>query len=97
MTVTLIIDIAAIAAILIAFFQALKLRGTIPGGIVKSTWNILTTLIGLFVLGYLLIPFYSVLNAATKDLVASLIFLFGAFFVIIVINLYQRIIKDLGL
>ncbi len=97
MNLTLIIDIAAIVAILVALFRALKLRHAIPGGIVKSTWNILTALIALFVLGYLLIPFYSILDTATKDIVASLIFFFGALFVIIVIHLFQRIMKDLGL
>ncbi|MCD4812722.1 hypothetical protein K8S19_03395 [bacterium] len=93
----LYINFAAIVVIILAFILSLRLRKQVLGGTVKTTWNILTALIAAFVIGYLLTPFFSVLNAGSKDLVVSLIFFFGAIFVIIVIYLFQKIIKDLGL
>jgi magnesium-transporting ATPase (P-type) len=91
------LSISAIAVMFYALFRALSLRNKVPGGKVKSTWNFLTFLVVLFAIGYLTTPFFSLLPAATKDLLVGFIFFFGAIFVVIVVNLFIKIVEDLGL
>ena len=90
------LSIAAIAVMCYALFRSFSLRNKIPGGKVRSTWNILTSLIILFTLGYLTTPFYRLLPEAAKDLLVGVIFLAGAIFVVIVINLFFKIVEDIG-
>lgn len=91
------LSVSAIAVMFYALFRTLTLRNKVPGGKVKSTWNFLTFLIVLFSVGYLSTPFFSLLPAATKDILVGCIFFFGAIFVLIVVNLFIKIVEDLGL
>lgn len=93
----LVLSVVAIAFMLFALYNAFTLKGKIPGGKVKSTWNVLTTLIVMFSVGYLATPFFRLLPAEIKDILVGVIFLAGAIFVVIVIKLFYRIIEDLGL
>ena len=80
-----------------ALYRVLVLRGRIPGGKVKKTWNILSGMIALFSAGYLATPFFPLLPQVAKDLLVGVIFFFGAVFVVIVTNLFYRVVSDLGL
>ena len=96
-TLFLVLSIAAILTMVYALYAALSLKSKIPGGKVKSTWNILTMLIIMFTTGYLATPFFRLLPPEIKDVLVGVIFLAGAVFVVIVIKLYGKIIEDLGL
>jgi hypothetical protein len=93
----LLLSIAAILVMVYALYSALTLKSKIPGGKAKSTWNVLTSLIMIFTVGYLATPFFRLLPLEVKDILVGLIFLAGAIFVVIVIKLYFKIIEDLGL
>lgn len=93
----LTLSVAAILVMLYALYSALALKTKIPGGKVKSTWNVLTSLIVIFTVGYLATPFFRLLPPELKDVLVGVIFLAGAIFVVIVIKLYFKIIEDLGL
>ncbi len=93
----LVLSVAAILVMLYALYSAFTLKGKIPGGKVKSTWNVLTSLIIMFTVGYLATPFFRLLPPDIKDVLVGVIFLAGAIFVVIVIKLYGKIIEDLGL
>ena len=93
----LTLSVAAILVMLYALYSALSLKSKIPGGKVKSTWNVLTSLIVIFTVGYLSTPFFRLLPPELKDVLVGVIFLAGAIFVVIVIKLYFKIIEDLGL
>lgn len=80
-----------------ALFRVISLNKKIPGGTVGSTWKFLSTLIGLFTFGYLTTPFFPLLPDAHKQLIVGVIFLAGAIFVVIVINLFYRVIREIGL
>ena len=91
------LSISAISIMLYALFLAFSLRSKIPGGKVRSSWNVLSTLIVLFTMGYLTTPFFRYLQADTKDILVGLIFFAGAIFVVVVIRLFYKIIEDIGL
>lgn len=91
------LSVSSIAVMCYALFQAFSLRSKIPGGKVKATWNFLTILIVLFTIGYLTTPFFRLLPESVKDVLVGVIFLAGAVFVSIVINLFFKIVEDLGL
>ncbi len=93
----LLLSGTAVLVMVYALYSALSLKSKIPGGKVKSTWNMLTSLIVMFTIGYLATPFFRLLPPEVKDLLVGVIFLAGAIFVVIVIKLYFKIIEDLGL
>ncbi len=93
----LTLSVAAILVMLYALYSALALKSKVPGGKVKSTWNVLTSLIVIFTVGYLATPFFRLLPPEIKDVLVGVVFLAGAIFVVIVIKLYFQIIEDLGL
>jgi hypothetical protein len=96
-TLFLVLSSAAILVMVYALYSALTLKDKIPGGKVKSAWNLLTSLIVMFTIGYLATPFFRLLPPEVKDILVGVIFLAGAIFVVIVIKLYFKIIEDLGL
>ena len=87
----------AIVVMLYALFKAFALRSKVPGGKVRETWNMLSGLIVMFTVGYLATPFFRLLPPEIKDVLVGVIFLAGAIFVVIVINLFFKIVEDIGL
>lgn len=89
--------VSAIFIIFVAFFRALALKRKIPGGLVKQSWKLLYYLIGLLGVGYLTMPLFPRLPGTSRDLIVGIISLAGAIFIVKVINLFYRIIKEVGL
>ena len=96
-TIFLVLSSTAVVVMFYALYSAVSLRHKIPGGKVKSTWNVLTGLIVMFTAGYVATPFFRLLPAEIKDLLVGVIFLAGAIFVVIVIKLFFKIVEDIGL
>ena len=94
--ITFIITLAAIAVMLYCLFLVYSLRKDIPGGLVSKQWRVLELLVVLFALGYLATPFAASLSEETLRQIVSLIFLFGAIYVVITVKLIHRIIKALS-
>lgn len=94
--VTFVITLAAIAVMLYCLWLAFSLRKEIPGGLVGKQWRVLELLVVLFTLGYLATPFAGSLPEESLRLIVSLIFLFGAIYVVITVKLIHRIIKVLS-
>lgn len=92
---TLSINIAAIAVMLICLATVYKLRTRVPGGVVGKQWGYLTSLVTLFTIGYFVTPFFTSLPADIMNLVIALIFFFGAVYVLITIRLIYRIIEEM--
>lgn len=90
------ISIAAIAVMFYCLALVLRLSKNIPGGVVGKTWKFLTALVTLFTVGYLATPFFALLPQAVVNSIVSLIFLFGAFYVLITVRLIYRIIEELA-
>jgi hypothetical protein len=86
----------AILVMVFAWIRITRLRKKIPGGIVKSSANLLAELIGLLTVGYLTLPFFPMLPQISKDIVVGVIILFTAIFVVIVINLFHMIASEAG-
>ena len=95
--VFLLLSLSAIFVMLYALYRVNVLRRKVPGGIVRSTWNFLAGLIVMFTGGYFTTPFFPLLPEAVQRLVVGVIFLAGAIFVVIVINLFHKIVSELGL
>jgi hypothetical protein len=93
----LALSLAAIGVMFYALAKVITLNKKIPGGTVGATWKILSSLIGLFTIGYLTTPFFPLLPDDYKQVIVGVIFLFGAVFVVIVINLFYKVIREIGL
>lgn len=87
-----IISGLAIVTMFIALWKAIDYKSSVPGGVVGKTWNLITTLVAFFFLGYLTTPFFVLLNTELKDLIVAFIFFFGAIYVLITLRLVHRII-----
>lgn len=96
-TLFLLLSLSSILVMLYALYRVNILRSKVPGGVVRSTWNFLAGLIVMFTAGYLTTPFFPLLPGSIQRLVVGVIFLAGAIFVVIVINLFYRIVSELGL
>lgn len=94
--VVLLITVAAILVMFYCLWLLLSLKKEIPGGIVGKQWRILEMLVWLFALGYLATPFANLLPEQMLRLIVSVIFLFGAIYVVITVKLIHRIIKELS-
>jgi hypothetical protein len=92
-----VLSVMAILVMLYGLFRVIQLNKKIPGGTVGSAWKFLTILIVLFAAGYLTTPFFPFLPDAVKQIIVGVIFLAGAVFVVIVINLFYKVISELGL
>lgn len=91
--IALITTFVAIAVMLYCLLLAFSLKKDIPGGVVGKQWRVLELLVLLFALGYLATPFAGALPEDMLRLIVSLIFLFGAIYVVITVRLIHRIIK----
>jgi hypothetical protein len=94
--VSMLISVAAIIVMFYCLGLVLTLRKNIPGGVVGNTWKTLTSLVILFTLGYLVTPFFSLIPPVLVNVLVSLIFLFGAIYVVITVKLIYRIIEELA-
>ena len=93
---SLIISIGAIAVMAWCFVTMLQLSASIPGGVVGKHWRFLRLLVGVFLLGYLVTPFFPQLPPELINLLVALIFFFGAVYVLITVRLIYRIITVLS-
>ena len=89
------ISVAAILVILFCLYSVIALGRSIPGGVVGKQWRFLTFLVAMFTVGYLLTPFFGMLPPQLINILVSLIFFFGAIYVLITIRLIHRIITEL--
>ena len=94
--VNLVISVAAILVMFYCLWLVLSLKRNIPGGVVCEKWRLLTALVVLFTAGYLTTPFFGMLPQSLINLIVSLIFLFGAIYVVITVKLIYRIIEELS-
>ena len=93
----LLLSISAIGTIFYALLKVISLNRKIPGGIVKESWRLLYYLIGLLGVGYLTMPILPSLSETSRELIIAIIFLAGAIFILKVVNLFNKVIKDVGL
>lgn len=92
----LLISLAAIGVMAWCFVTMLQLSAKIPGGVVGKHWRFLRLLVGAFLVGYLVTPFFSRLPPELMNLLVALIFLFGAIYVLVTVRLIYRIIAVLS-
>ena len=93
----LLLSLSAIGTIFYALLKVISLNKKIPGGIVKESWKLLYYLIGLLGVGYLTMPIMPGLPETSRELIIAIIFLAGAIFIVKVINLFKKILDDVGL
>lgn len=94
--VPLIVSCAAILIMIYCLIQVYTLKAKIPGGVIGTRWNFLVYLVILFNIGYLATPFFGALEAELMRVIASLIFFFGAIYVLITVKLIYQIIVELS-
>ena len=90
------LSVLATAVMAANVYRAFKLKKAIPGGEVGEKWNRSLYLILFFFAGYILSPLLLQISPEFKDLIISLVFLFGAVFVFLMITLTFSVITLLG-
>ena len=95
-SITNILTWASIAVMLFALYRVVALKREIPGGMVGKNWNYLLGLVILFAAGYAAMPFLGELSKEVLQLAVAGIFLFGAVYVVITINLIVNVIRVLS-
>jgi len=93
---TLLLTWVSIAVMLFALYRVINLKREMPGGVVGKQWTKLTGLVVLFAIGYVAIPFLDELSKELLQLVVAGIFLFGAIYVLITINLIVSVVRVLS-
>ena len=93
----LLISLSAILVVFYALLKAITLNRKIAAGLVKESWRLLYYLIGLLSVGYITMPLFPRLPESSRELIVSIIYLAGAVFVLMVINLIYKITKEVGL
>jgi len=93
----LVLNISAIVVMLYALFRVNMLRRKVPGGVVKSSLNILCEMVALFTLGYIVTPFLPLLPQISESALMGIMFFAVAIFVVIVIDLFYMVVTELGL
>lgn len=93
--IPLIISLAAILLMIFCLIKVYALKAKIPGGVIGKRWNFLVFLVILFSVGYLATPFFGALPPELMRVIASMIFFFGAIYVLITIKLIYQIIVEL--
>lgn len=89
------ISIAAILVMFYCLYLVISLGKNVPGGLVGKQWKFLSFLVVLFTMGYITTPFFGMLPAQLVSSMVSLIFFFGAIYVVITVKLIYRIIEEL--
>jgi len=85
----------AIAVMLVALVMVIKLRKLTKSGKVGRVVSLLFGFILFFLCGYLVAPLMVQLDCAYMQLLTGLVFLFGAVFVVIVLGLLSRLVKQI--
>ena len=93
----ILISLAAICITSYGLFRVVMINRKIPGGIVKQYWRLLYYLIGLLIVGFLATLLFPSLPEPSKKLITAIIALSASIFIIKVINLFYKIMKDIGL
>lgn len=93
----IMLPLSSVLVIAFALFRVVSLNKRIPGGVARQTWRLLYYLIGLLAVGYLSTLLFPELPDTSKRLIVGVISLAGAVFVLKVINLFYKIIAEIGL
>jgi len=91
-----ILDIAAIVLMGYCLYLVIALKKQIPGGVIGRKWKTLTVLVLIFAAGYMSMPFFGKIPPDTLRLIISVIFFFGAIYVLITIKLIHTVIRALS-
>lgn len=90
-----VIGIAAVFIMLINLFFTVSMRSHVKGGVIGKRWNYMTLLVLMFAGGYFILPFIGTMTVETLRIMVSLIFFFGALYVMITLRMIYSIIKEL--
>lgn len=85
---------AAIAVMLFALVQAVRLATVARGGYIGRAVRLMLVFVGLFTLTYLASPLLPLLPAEYAVVLTAAVFLLGAVFVALVLNIIRALIKQ---
>lgn len=91
-----VVSVAAILVMVWCTYTVYMLSAKVPGGMVGKEWGFLRILVTLFLLGYLVTPFFGQLPPQLVSIVVAAIFFFGAVYVFVTVRLIFRIISVLS-
>jgi hypothetical protein len=95
--VMLVLNVSALVVMLYALYRVNVLRKKVPGGVVRSSLNLMCELVALFTMGYIATLFFPILPQVSQNLLVGIMFFVLAIFVVIVIDLFYMIVSELGL
>lgn len=87
------ISTVAILIMIYCLWLVFTLKSEVPGGVIGRQWTVVSWLVVLFTIGYFATPFFRELPPASLHTIVSVIFLFGAIYVVVTVKMIFRIIK----
>ena len=96
-SIFLILSGASILMMSYSWYKFTKFRKTLSGGSMKHKSNIFAQIIGVEIICFISIPFLEMVPWVSKEIIMGIMFLFAALFVLLVVNLFTKIVSDLGL
>lgn len=87
-----VISVLATVVMAVNVIKAFKLKKAMVGGEVGEKWNYCVYLILFFFAGYIASPLFLRISPESKDILVSMVFLFGAVFVFIMTSLIFSVI-----
>jgi hypothetical protein len=93
----LVLSGASILMMSYSWYKFTAFRKTLSGGSMKHTSNIFAQIIGIEIICFLSIPFLPMVPWVSKEIIMGIMFFFASLFVLLVINLFTKIVSDLGL
>jgi hypothetical protein len=93
--VAMIINLAAIALMFYCLYMVMTVGRNMVGGAVGRQWRFLTLLVMMFTAGYLVTPFFQLVPPEFVRILVSLIFFFGAVYVLVTIRMVHQVIQEL--
>jgi diguanylate cyclase (GGDEF)-like protein len=94
--ISLILIVSGVAILVYSLSIATRIIGEFPRGIISSRWKALRLLIVLFIAGYLSYLCFLAREHILSNLIVSVIFFFGAVFVMWVCSLTLNTVQDLN-
>ena len=91
LTAYYVIIAAAIVAMLVGLYLIFDLKKVAKGGVIGRVVNLLYLLVLIFILGYAITPVMPRLPLEVNLLLVASVYLFGAIFVVTVLNLIKKL------
>lgn len=90
------VGLAAVFLMLVNLFFTVSMRSRVRDKSLGEGWNYMTVLVLMFTAAYFVLPFIGSLSVESLRIIVSMIFLFGALYVMLTLRMIHGMIRQLS-